>query len=70
MSATDDLDLARYAQSRHLPAMRAGFTVHTNYGDLDIRADEIAAHPEVWHGVAKILAEREDTARAALDTAP
>jgi hypothetical protein len=31
-----------YALSRHVPDMERGFTIHTNYGDLEIHQDEVA----------------------------
>jgi hypothetical protein len=31
-----------HALSKHVPDMEHGFTIHTNYGDLEIHQDEVA----------------------------
>ena len=35
---SDDIDKISYALSKQVPDMARGFTIHTNYGDIEIAA--------------------------------
>ena len=37
---SDDIDKISYALSKQVPDMARGFTIHTNYGDIEIAAEE------------------------------
>ena len=56
-------DETHYALARQVPDMVRGFTVHTNYGDLQIEPEEAAAFIRLTKSVlmkriAKSLKER------------
>lgn len=56
-------DETHYALARQVPDMARGFTVHTNYGDLQIEPEEAAAFIRLTKSVlmkriAKSLKER------------
>lgn len=53
-----DILAASYALARHLPALAAGFSICTTYGELHITAAEAARHPAIRHEVESILRYR------------
>jgi len=40
MSTTDEFSATTYALSKQVLDMERGFTIHTNYGDIEIQHDE------------------------------
>jgi hypothetical protein len=44
---TEDIDMLSYALSRHVQAMMHGFTLQTDYGNLQIRAEDAREFAEL-----------------------
>lgn len=61
MSAFTDTELAelelRYSLAKRVPAMRGGFTIATNYGDIHIDAEDAAPLAAVVETLLRVKLE-------------
>lgn len=61
---------ASYALNRHVPAMDAGFSITTGYGELWINAEEIHREPCIVRAVERILHRRLKAAERGQEAQP